>query len=230
MEDSRPIVHAVIHPGNKEHSNTSNIIKLSGTIVNKHESPTLYLLTLAVNERQNGDKTITNFPTVIVYKKEDNTSLVDDYMLHDPISIEGHISSNVRSRKSTDSYKMQQIVVDSVCEVTTIYPNAIGEDKGKGYNLEWNSMRLSGIIRQIKKINDNVTSVYIDARNGIIHNTLNITTFGDVAKDIKIDDNVTIFGRISTSRKVLENGRRFYFQSAVGYKIVPNDSSLQDVG
>ena len=230
MEDNRPTIHVVTNPGIKEHINTSNLIKLSGTIVNKHESPILYLVTLAVNERANGNKTITNFPTFTVYKNKDNTSMIDEFMLHDAISIEGHISSNVRSREQTDSYKMQQIVVDKICEVKTIYPNAIGNNPGRGYNLEWNSMLLSGIIRRIENVNDSVTTLYIDALNGNIHNTLSVTTFGDVAKDIHENDDVTIYGRIATSRKVLPNGKRIYKQSLVGYEIVPNKESMRDVG
>lgn len=206
---------------NEEKKTIDNEVCLAGVIVNRFEMNRMIRVTLRVPEDSRRDEAgnpVTNFPEFIVFKNNDNTSMVDNFLKHDAVKITGHFSSNARSLQEADTYKQQQVVADTVEEITRYYPNAVGNEKGRGYMVFQNNFIVSGEIVRIAKTSTNVKLVDILTVRDNHKNVVRLTVFGNRDGGVQIGDTVTIHGRIRTTRKEGADGKgRFYQNLVFGY-------------
>lgn len=195
----------------------NNIVKISGVIVHKHDSPRIVRVVVATRITGRNGKAYDNFPSLVFTKDKDGHSAVDDFMLHDEVTVTGHTSSTYKTRTpmGTPSW---QIMGDTVEKAETYTTNSIGDSKGRNVVIYDNAVYVKGTVSQIID-RPKVKLIVVECRYGKIRNMVSITTFGDTGKDISVNDEVEVYGYINTSRVIEEGKKPVYRQSIVANTI-----------
>ena len=200
-----------------------NCVRIAGVIVNKYETEHMVKLTVAVTEPGIRGKVYTNYPTVYFFKNgKEQTTPVDNFRLHDTISLEGHLSSS-RSRTLDGTQRTQQIVGDTASPIEYYRPNEIDGYKGRRVEIHRNIIKVTGVIEQITQKEHGITSLRLRVNGSRVRNLIEITTFGNIAKDAEVGDEITVYGRVATAKKE-RNGTQLYYQDFVGIKITQEQS------
>lgn len=192
----------------------NNIVKISGIIVHKHDSPRIVRVVVATRISGRNGQVYNNYPSLVFTKDKDGHSAVDDFMLHDEVTITGHLSSTYKTRTpmGTPSW---QIMGDTVEKAATYSTNAIGDSQGRRVVIYDNAVYVKGVVSQIIE-RPKVKTIVIECRYGRIRNMVSITAFGNFGKDISVNDEVEVYAYINTSRVVEEGKKPIYRQSIVG--------------
>lgn len=196
----------------------ANELKLAGRIVNKYETKDFVKLGIATSVTVRGERS-TNYPTLFFFRDKDGRSPADDVLMGDSVTIYGHMSSSLSSRRHRDTYRMQQIVGDTLEPIETVYPDELNGHKGRKVELNANYVHLEGEVTQVALRAPNIVNVYIDAINKGVHNIISVTCYGRLGQKAEPGRKADINAFISTTRKKTEDGKFRYYQNVVAWSL-----------
>lgn len=212
-----------------EQKQENNILKISGTVVNKYEMNGAgpVKLTIAVDPQNGKD---ADFPVVYVFRDHaDNTTIADNILVKDHVKITGHASSYTRRTSDGNSGTfVQEIVADSIEKQEPTYPEQIGDVKGRPHYEMVNAFCFNGEVTQISKLQNNVTILRIRMEQNNYTNTIDVTVFGHEADRVSVGETVTASGRVATQRKEYANGNVRFFQNFIARRVFAKEDKKEN--
>lgn len=188
-----------IHVQSNKHE---NIVVLSGFIAKKTEAKSVVRLVIGIRENvhnRNGVQEEVNYPTVIVMKNKDNSSIADDFIVHDFVKITCHMSSYARQNPSSlERIVIQNLVADKIEPGVTFYQNALDENIGRRVELTQNIVHLRGRVVEIMNRENKSSYLRMEARNGHVRNVVGVYVVASHAAGIKIGDVIDLYGKMKT--------------------------------
>ena len=201
-----------LHPEVRTNGKAENTVILSGYIAKKTELKSIVRLVIGVREiihNRNGVQEEVNYPNVIVMKEKDNSSIADDFMVHDFVKLTCHVSSYSRQIPSSlERTVIQSFVADKIEPGTTFYPDAVGENLGRRVEMTQNIVHLCGRVIEIMNRENKSSYLRMEARNGHVRNVVGVYVNASHAENIKVGATLDLYGKVKTYIQETKNAER----------------------
>lgn len=192
----------------KDTKNT-NVVRLCGRIANRFDKKDVVILTISVME-YNGTQKEIYYPKVYFFLSD--RTAVNEFMLGDEVTVLGHIAAPKKTRWNGERYVSQAIVGDLIRPRKRLkVPNAENDILEPQSNIIY----LKGPLKDIRRINDKVFALTVEAVDHGHKSNVQLTSFD---KNILLMDPgslVEAYGSMRTQVKIVEGMKNKHYQNYV---------------
>jgi hypothetical protein len=210
-----------------------NKVRLCGTIVNRYETDRVIIITLGITEPGRfNPKTKTrteesNYPKIYFFK--DDKTGAENFLLYDKVMVEAHISAPRKKRPDGSIYVSQAIVGEKCEKARNAFEKEFGVKGIYGHAEDpMNVAMFSGNVVSVKRVNEYVTNIEMDAKNKRFNNYITITSFNKNDILIAPGSMIHVYAKIITKKKE-KNGQKRFYENVVASKIIVDTANSTDV-